>query len=624
MKDYKEHLDLEKLGLSIQMLAKPSMGLSVRAKIKTHLMGKIRFIEQTEWPESLNAVVKYIRKLVSGLNFGAQERAKVKERIFSTIEATPQKMYVFTRFFDFSKRFVGATLLVTMFFGMIAFVNVNMNVVRAEAFTTLDSFSGEVSLERDGKVQGIYVGMEIKENDKIITGSNGAAVISYFDDSITRLSKGTELVVDKLFNPRNNYVDSYVEVSLLDGTVWSKVINLVGEDSSFVVKADDVYTSSKKAAFNVEKTGGRVEVKVFNNTVNVVNENTVDKVVSGQKAVVSDDDVQIAKILDSEKESDWVQENINSDKEYLIAVEKKLVTAKMKSIGADTDDDLSLENSLKENTILFLTFGDVEKQKVSLDLAEKKFVAAEVKLHGQTLEEADQKEVQAAIDEFSKQVTNYYSLIKEVGYTDKDYAAELKSYADDKLLVLKKDLSPVLPDSPLYALKDQVDKLLVSGATDEKQIAEIKLDQVMSKLSDAEEVADTGSGQLVAEGLISESKQNIDEAVKMIESIDNTKIEDKKELVDRASDYFDLLNAVENTTVVDDKEMAVLKQKVDDLKQEVASAQTGSGAVVTPETSSGSVISTPVVPIVAPVTEEPEEQPYGVNVEGDKPLPPGL
>ena len=113
----------------------------------------------------------------------------------------------------------------------------------------------------------------------------------------------------------------------------------------------------KKGAFDVSKDNGNVEVGVFKHAVEVTKNEKVDKIVTGEKVVVHDgsDFVRKIKIDNREKNEEWIVSNLEEDQEYLGEVEKKILLAKLDSLGVSSEDDVVIDKSLRDNTALILS-----------------------------------------------------------------------------------------------------------------------------------------------------------------------------------------------------------------------------------------------------------------------------
>lgn len=584
----------DKLVKALGGLKKPALTARKKRDIKLSIM------EQIDAP-----CANYVRSFANNVLPDASIRARIKEYVFTLIENRRQKSFILQNFFALHKKFVSAFVLILMAFGMFSFVNVNMNVVMAETFTVLKFYSGDVSLERGGKAVAVYEGMKILENDKIVTGKDALASVEFFDNSISRLAENTEIVIKKLFKPKGNSVKSIVEISLLNGNLWSRVLNLVEEQSSFVVGAMNVFAAAKRAAFNVNVSDKTVQINVFKNSIDIKITDNVKRVVSGQKALLSGKKVEIKKMADSDKNNEWVTENLSNDRLHLITVEERLLKAKMDSVGIKLETKFNANSSVREDLALFLTFGDVNKKKMELDLAEKNFIAAEVKLNDPKITPEEKEEVLKAIENFSIEVNAYYNFVNNVGHTDAAYASELKKYAHDKIMMQKKNLSLVLSNDPSYEAKKVVENLELLGAEDKTEFVKIKSDQIISKVFDAEEAVELGETDN-AQKALKESENDIGVVVDALNEIDEKDPELKKELTEKVAGTVEIFDNIQVVSEEQAAEMIVEPSEISETAAADAPAE-----------------NTENVVIVEPEPETPAET-YGITVEGDKPLPPLL
>jgi len=584
--------ELERLGMSISHLTTPTLDDHKKEMLKNSILFSIKNPSEEILPIGLAGIVAYIKKVVENTVLSPSRKALMKERVFAKAENLDQRSFFWSNLFIFNKKLLSSAIILALFFGMFSFVGIDTNVVRAETFSTIDSFSGKVDCERNGKTVSVYNGMYVYENDKILTGADGNAVIRYFDDSVSRLSSNTQIVISKL---QKKIVDSYVEVSLLSGEVWAKVVNLVGDNAAFVVHAKDVYAGTKKAAFNVKLQDDAVEVKVFNRSVDVKKDGVSDNLISGQKALVKDN-IVVKNLSKAEKSVVWVKDNLQKDKDYLLVTEKRLLVAKMKSMGINSKEDIKLNNSLGEDISVFLSLSDLEKQKKEFELSEKNFIAAQLKLTDPTLTDSDKVEINNAMKGFSTQVEKFYKTVKEVKYTDPKYADELKKYVDDKVLEHKKDLGLVLPDSPVYKAKEVVDQAMLLGTEGKSEMAKEKIAQLSEKVAAAEDVKNSGEAK-VAQTVIDNSKQEMKDVETLVNSISEKDSADKQELIGKVGE---LQNYI--TNVSKDADVQAKQEQIDILN------------LALEEDKNSTAITVPAV----------VEQKYGITVTGDKQLPPGL
>jgi|GEM_PF-1142128 len=611
---------LEELMTRLESGNKPMLSEERKAAMKHRLMNKIKLTAHQRVDHSVFSLVGAVRCLSDKVELSLAKKVEIKERIMDKIEQMPQRRFFFS--FSLLKKMVSAAMVLVLAFGMLSFLSVETYVVHAGVLTAIDSLQGDVSIQRNESFIPASAGMVLMENDKVVTGKDGAAVIRYFDNSVSRMSSNTELKINKLVNTDDRALNTYVEVDLLAGKIWSRVLNLVESDSTFVVKANNVSTEAKKAAFNVEVDNGKVEVGVFNHAVSINAAGKTEQVLSGEKLVV---DKNVPTIGVAEKDSGWVKENLKNDHEYLTQVEQRLIDAKRKAVGLDLTADVSYNNSLKEDTLLFLTFDDVKKKEFDLDLAERSFVAAQVKLNDPNISAPDKADAEAALQKFGDKLKDFYKMVGEIDHTDKEYAKELRDYADAKVLLQKKGLNMALPDSPNYMAKNILDDAQLVGTDNEIDKLKLRMDQAADKLATAEDAKDSGKTELASKA-VADYKKDITGVVTMIDSLPKASPEVKDELVTKVSDNIDLLKAME----------VVPSQQVADLQNTLKKPEVVVTALpATPvNTAAPAITAAPVNPTAvesAPVVEEPQldptkvvDGPYGVQMKGDKPLSPLL
>lgn len=530
MKDpKKDNPDLDVLAEKLRNLKKPSLDEIKKENLKFHILAKLKESVPEEVPFSLMKVRHYVRLMVERVDFSSSDKARIREKVYEFMETKKQQRFFWSDLFSFGKRAVAACLLIFVFFGFFSFMKVSTFVVRAESFTKLDTFFGEVVVERDGEKLSPYQGMEMREKDKIITGKDGYAIITYFDDSVSRLSSGSEVIIESLTKDLSNPLFSYIEMDLIDGSMWSKVLNLVGDDSSFVVGAKQVEATAKRAAFNIEVDDEKVEIQVYSNNIELKGENSLEKIVSGNKAVVEEKSLIVIALNEDEKSEDWVQKNLENDKQYLIDVDKRLLAARMEAMGVDSEGEFSVESSFAEDLNLFLTFDDVSKKKKELDLKDKTFIKAQVKLFDLDLSEQEQLELDLAITEFVDEMKGFKDFVDEIALTDKEYAEELRAYMQEKISAHKKDLKGVLPESPLYEVKEVVAELELLFVENESELVALKTEKALDKLAEAEDIS-VASEPAIAEVLVEKSKEEITTAIEIADGLEGGVVADMKEV----------------------------------------------------------------------------------------------
>lgn len=476
-------------------------------------------------------------------------KAEVKESMLEKIGDMVTGIFSWQNLLAFNKKLVGSALALAMFFSVFLYLQPASNFVSASEISFVNSFNGQVWVYRDGEMHEVSVGFEVEEGDEIITSEDGEVEIYFFDDSAARVAPNSKLSVKQLSEWKDN-AGTYVEISVESGRVWSKVVNLVEEKSEFVVEVSGNKVSTDGGAFDVEVTPEKTYVGVFNNSVDVKdNAGQVQKVISGQKVVATNNVVVKEKIGEDEKQLAWVKNNLKVDNDYLSSSEKKLITAKIEALGEDINDpNFSLEKSLDDMKLVLLDFDDVDQQKELFALAEKRLLSVQSKFaNGE--EVAD--DLKKAIVDFKEQADSFYALIDEVAVTDVKYAADLKAYLDGKIMTYKKEVAVLLPTSPSYEFKDVINELELKTIDDPIQAIEVKVTQIEDKLSEVESVKDIADVKVITE----ETDQYFQDVKQVVEDIE--KIEDEAVKIKLLDDVMDNLQVLDDLSYEDSFEVKV-------------------------------------------------------------------
>lgn len=423
------------------------------------------------------------------------DRVRIKERIMGILRSRKQKWFFDPRrvldfgFNNAKVSFVTSfALVVVLVFGMFNFLNEENDVARAATFTSLKNYNGEVFVERDGIIMEVYEGMRLLEGDVVYTFEGGRAVIEYFDSSVSRLSGETKIILNRLVDPKEFSDLPGIEVFVVEGILWSKVLNFKNPNVFFTVESKGIRASTGRAAFNFRVDDNELEIGVFGNSVEVVDEEDISRLTNGKRLLVSNGESRQQKVTDFvyDEDDEWVKENLEYDRRYLSEVENRLLRARAEAVGINIDDKISFNRSLKDNALLFFTFDDVKARKFELDLAEKNFIAAQIKLRHNELDDEEITEINEVIDTFASEVRDFYAFAEKIAYTDEEYAESLKSYVANKVTVNKRDLGVVMPESPVYVVRDVVETL----ETDSEKGHLLDGDKIVSVLSKLIEIDD--------------------------------------------------------------------------------------------------------------------------------------
>lgn len=528
---------IEKIERLLERVQKPTFAVRAKKNIKMRLMSRVF----SDAKASL-----YVKEVSSKVVLSPAKRVAIKERLFEIISSVDSEK-VFIGFSSFAKKLVSASVVTAFLMGFVGFVSVDINVALAESFTTIEDVSGNVVVVRDGKSFAAYPDMELFEGDKVKTGNDGFASITFLDDSVIRLSNASDINIQRLFADPLNKTLTYVKVEVENGNVWSRVLNLVDDDSAFVVKAKELYALAKKAAFDVKVEGEEASISVYQHVIDIKTQSNESKVLTGQKVTTTDLDSKVEDLDSVNKDTDWVKENLANDRVYIAKVNEKKKESREETVSGNQ----ALQD-LKTGVVKLLTFDDVEKEKIDFEQAQKKFIEAEVDLESGKIKDDEAKVV---FDEFIGKVDGFKNLISDVRQKgDEVYAAELKKYLSGKLSEHKKDLVSVLPDSPLYLAKKAIMDAEMVSAEDKAEEVEVQAEQASVKLGEVSDLVEAGKTDMAQRALNDyvETVQKSSEGASILPDSEKADVEEK--IADIKQEGVDVLSSIQN----DDKEDVVV------------------------------------------------------------------
>ena len=525
----------------IEGLERPSLSVEKKLEMKSRIMSHVRSHQKQEWQ-----LTDFVSRSVTDVVLTPYAKTMMKERILSYIETAKQKRFSFGSALGLSKRLAGAFLAFLMVFSTFSFVGMDVNVASAESFTVIESLRGEGVIERAGEQYFASDEMELEEGDKVYTGENGWVSIKFLDDSVARLKEGSLITINKLFEDVENQSITNVEVEVAHGDMWTRVLNLFEDESYFMVTAGDMEASTKKAAFNVSMEEDVASVEVYSNVVQTKTMQEVEsvKVKTGEKAEVKSERVVVAKT--GIEDDTWVQSNLESDKAHIAKVEEEVGGELRDTVGTLPESTLYPFKSLKSGVVKFLTFDDVSRQKIDLDVSERKFVEWSVMMDDGDVGQDDAEEI---FEEFVGEVESFKAVIENVRSNgDVEYADELKTYLQNKIGNVKNGLNNVLPTSPLYTAKEYLNFAEEASAEGDAEKAVIKKKQVASKLSEAQDLAEVGEEELAVQVL----DDYVEETVVVNEEVDALSAVEAREVEEEIADVveveMDMIFSMEETT----------------------------------------------------------------------------
>ena len=541
-----EITDIEKL---LKKVEKPSISEYRKNLLKANLMNQIETGQEVPMSRSLVRVAEFVKSAAESVRVSTKDRVMMKEDLFESMHRSRFKVFISGLRFS-GRRFVSSMAVASMVFGLVSFVTVDVNVALAESFTVVEELSGDVSLYRKGVSLDVYKNMAVLEGDEVMTGKDGFVSITFVDESVLRLSEETDISVNHLVYDLRDKTKSYIEIEVQKGSVWSRVLNLFGDDSVFVVKAGEFFTKAKKAAFNIKVDELETSVEVYHHVVDVeTSAEGKTKVAGGERVVSVQNSKPQLSAFREEDENSWVKQNLEDDKVYVAKVEEK----KKEAREVAAVDSLKPFKSLKTGVQKYLTFDDISQAKNAFNSVQQGFVEVEVMLETGEISYEDAKVV---LDGFVEEVDRFKRVIENVRENGDDiYANELKSYLSEELSQYKKDLAAVLPESPLYAAKEVVLAAEVVAAEGDEEMIVVKAGQVSVKLAEASDLAEAGRDDLAKEAL-DDYADAVEEATREVGALGDTKgrekaLEDLADAVEGGVGVVDSLTEDELTVIVD-------------------------------------------------------------------------
>jgi hypothetical protein len=545
----------KKLEEALKELKKPNLKSETKLMMKSNILSSIKHEQK-------------LKNIISKLAEYIKPNSVFKARLGQTLLAFT-KSHKSSFAWQWQKVFASALLFVIVF--MIGTVYVSdIPVIKAARQTTIVNVSGEVNLIRDEIAVQAEANMYLQQGDILITGENGTAIVRYIDDSISRLSPNSELGIRKLYQDQIKRSKTEVEIEVKKGKVWNQVVSIVGKESSFKVEVKDVTANaSERASFEV-KADERAQtlVSVYDNRIEVSLQDEKQMVLEGYSIAANPESSQIAKInINLVEDQQWVDENIAKDKQYKDDVVAESVVKTKSEAGLTPESPLYSAKKLNESTKLLLTSDPVDNTKLKIEIALKRLNEATVYINEDKSREADPliQEFRSIIRDLSKKVSE---------------SEELKEYFIDAISDKSKDFAVILPDDPLYKVKEALREAKLTVFTDVQEIKSAQLKEVEEKIIEVKDLLKEEKNELAQETLIKAQEKVVDIAY------DNKSTEGEDaigEQVNTLNSAKVLVEVAENETV-DDPEIVKLAETTHEvLENDIKDSLTDPDVVITEE-----------------------------------------
>ncbi|MFA6436554.1 MAG: DUF5667 domain-containing protein, partial [Candidatus Gracilibacteria bacterium] len=306
---------------------------------------------------------------------------------------------------------VACVLLLTIGFGYI----VQFPQVFAAKVSGIQSFQGEVMVDRGAESLAVEDGFLVMEGDVVRTGGNGWVTLAFEDDSLVTLGPSTIVVLSRVWSDPQNEAKTAVHLDLQQGLLWATVVNLLPGESSFVINIGQRETMAsfsvdRKAMFDVSAlTEQPVTLRVFDQLVDfttqaggVSREGTLGPdliLVLAQDGTLTTNPIADLEVL---KTNDvWVKTNVQNSLDYEASLQDFYAMRIREAAGALPGEVQYVVKRNVENARGVFLFEESSKQDHVFSLANRRFSEA-ILLREQGANEASE----AAIEDYEVLLTN--------------------------------------------------------------------------------------------------------------------------------------------------------------------------------------------------------------------------
>ena len=201
---------------------------------------------------------------------------------------------------------IAAIIAIAIIVTVVVLVNKGHRVIKVE------SFSGDVVLERDDSKKDIFKNMNLKTKDVITTGEDGLIGLLVDDDKNIAATENTCFAIVSTGNEKKGAL----KIELKYGKSLIEIKNKLPDGSSFEVETPNATLSVRGTRFEVTytKETKTTVLKVTEGCVQVDTKTKTDKVDAGKTAIIKDDNIEISS---SDANTDNNKNDSTSDTRYV-------------------------------------------------------------------------------------------------------------------------------------------------------------------------------------------------------------------------------------------------------------------------------------------------------------------
>ncbi len=345
--------------------------------------------------------------------------------------------------------------------------------------TFITEFYGDVQMVRDDRMQRVSgENLILSRGSVVSTKENSGATIRFFEDTVMRLDENTIMRVESL-EPHEARSDlGFAAVTLVKGRAWVRTYSVNEEFSRFVVRyVNGAMILDSGGAADIEVSSATMRANVWHRTASFVRPENQILVSEGSQYVWRSalNSEAIGPIDDTKGQTAWVQQNLVADKE----IENTFIANKIERREQELVERMgAMQSSFR------LPFGDSEPQELT-DLEDIFFIALQELFFSP---EGESASLNAFVDK-----------TREI----------FPEYRDEVIAFMasaQKTLANVLPDSPLYSMKEAIDTLQEEFLNEQERIV-AREKRKTERLWEAKTLANTGNVAL-AEEIVRQAEQD--------------------------------------------------------------------------------------------------------------------
>ena len=174
---------------------------------------------------------------------------------------------------------------------VIAIVLVLVLVLGGHRVIKVQSFDGQVTLERGSGAKDMVEGMNLKSKDRVITGSDGLVELLVDEDKHILAKENTCFKIEA----KGNENKGKLKIKLEYGTSLVEIENKLADGSSVEVETPNATLSVRGTTFETSYNQGddATVVKVKSGAVKVESDKEEKEIQAGQMATVKDDTIEV-------------------------------------------------------------------------------------------------------------------------------------------------------------------------------------------------------------------------------------------------------------------------------------------------------------------------------------------